>query len=159
MENRIVTNLNISSAPLCKNCPARMYQKEYAKIKYGQGILMPDVMFIFPTSIFWSDDIKNFLDIICKDIINLDNQYITCHPKCTAGSPVEEYSAFCEHYLLHEITKVQPNKIIFFGVDIPERVMNTFSNIIKMYKLNDLYCIKYGSRTIDYFKKELKKIL
>lgn len=159
MENRITTNLKISQAPLCRNCPARIYQKEDNKLKYGQGVLMPDVMFVFPTSILWSKDIHTYLAVICNGIIDLNSQYITCHPKCIAGSPVEEYSAFCEHYLLHEITKVQPNKIIFFGVDIPERVLNSFSNIIKMYKLNDLYSIRHGSKTIDYFKKELKKIL
>lgn len=159
MENRITTNLFIKNAPLCRNCPARIYQKDDSKLKYGQGMLMPDIMFIFPTSILWSEDINNYLEMICKDIIDLNAQYITCHPKCTAGSPVEEYASYCEFYLIHEITKVNPNKIIFFGVDVPEKVITNLAHIYRIYKFNDLYTIKHGSRTVQYFRDQLKQIL
>lgn len=158
MDNRIITKLLIKEAPICKECPAKLYQKEDSVIKYGKGMYIPNIMFIFPPYIFHNKEINEYLKLICEDIINLDEQYITSHPKCISGLAQEVSINYCRHYLLHEITKINPNKIIFFGVDIPEELYKVIP-CIKLYKFNSLYTIKYGSKTIQYFKEQLKQII
>jgi hypothetical protein len=160
MDNkRITTSLKIKDAPFCRNCPARLYTKENDVIKYGKGMYFAEVMFVLPTNAIWSKDIENYLNLICEEIIDINSQYITYHPKCPAGSPVNDYDDYCKPYLLYEIQKIQPKIVIFFGVDIPSDIYNTPNIPFKLYKFNDLYSIKYGSKTIQYFRELLKRSL
>ena len=143
----------------------RMFlEKGYSKtsikaISDEVNISAGNLTFHFPTK---EHLLAVLVEMLCEfqwDIIDLNAQYITCHPKCTAGSPVEEYASYCESYLIHEIIKINPNKIIFFGVDIPEKVIRDLAHIYKIYKFNDLYTIKHGSRTVQQFRNKLKYIL
>ena len=156
--NRIKTNLHIYNAPICKSCPARIYQKETDVITYGQGSIYPDIMIVLPKSALWNDKIHRYLDMVCENLINLDEQYITYHPKCNAGDLIEDYDEKCNLYLLHEINKRNPKKIIFFGANIPKQLFN-FHNNIKIYKFKDLFSIHFGKDTVSQFKEQLKKIL
>ena len=157
--NRIKTTLYISDAPICKKCPARIYQKDTDVVTYGQGSIYPDIMIVLPKSALWNDKIHTYLKMVCEDLINLDEQYITYHPKCNADNLVQDYDKKCELYLLHEISKKQPKKIIFFGASIPEKLYSVDNIYFKIYKFKDLFSIHFGKDTITQFREQLKKIL
>lgn len=158
LDNRITTDKLIYDAPICNNCPARIYQKKDSVIKYGKGNLLPNVIFVLPVKATYNNHVENYLNEVVKDLVDINYEYITYHPKCNANSPVEEYGGYCKQYLLYEIKRLKPKKIIFFGVDIPEEVIK-LSNTIQVYKLNDLLSIYYGKEKLDKFKNDLKQIL
>ena len=47
-DNRIETNLLIKNAPLCRVCPAKIYQKDGDHLKYGKGNIYPTYVFVLP---------------------------------------------------------------------------------------------------------------
>lgn len=158
MDNRIETNKLIHDAPICKHCPARIYQKDNDKIKYGKGSLFPNVIFVLPSEAINNRHVENYLIEVTKEFVDINFEYVTYHPKCTASSPVEGYGAYCKQYLIYEIKKFNPKKIIFFGVDIPEEIIK-LSNTIKIYKLHNLLSIYYGRVRLNDFINVLKDIL
>ena len=112
--DRITTNKLIKSAILCKDCPAKIYQKENAKIKYGKGNLSADYIFVLPINASYIEECEKYLKEVTKDKLDIDLEYITYHPKCAANSPVEGgYDKYCVHYLLHEIRKINPKAVAY----------------------------------------------
>lgn len=158
--DRIKTTLKISNAPICRRCPSRIYQKEDSVVSYGKGAMYPDIMIVLPNTALYNDKIENYLKMVFDDICNLDEQYITYHPKCiNDGDIVKDYSEKCDLYLLHEISIKKPKKIIFFGAKIPKELYNTITNKYKIYKFKDLFTIHFGKDTVTSFKENLKQIL
>ena len=154
-ELRFDTKQYFNDCSYCKNCPAKIYQKENGTILYGKGNLFADIMFVLPIECYGNEDVIAHLNTICWNIVNKDSEYITYHPKCKANSPVEGYEDICKYHLFHEISKIEPKKIVFFGVDIPDE-LKCFSNI---YKLNNLLSIYYDFNKILKFRNELKEII
>ena len=152
---RLKSNINLHNAPLCKNCPARLYQPEYLNILYGKGNMFPKVIFVLPKQAIMSSIYEELLEEVCKDIINIDEQYITYHEKCLSDKDCADY---CVHYLFHEIRIRNPKKIILFGVNIPE-ILIKYSFKYQIYKFYDLYSIIHDSKNKDIIRNKLKQIL
>ena len=158
--DRITTNKLIKSAILCKDCPAKIYQKENAKIKYGKGNLSADYIFVLPINASYIEECEKYLKEVTKDKLDIDLEYITYHPKCAANSPVEGgYDKYCVHYLVHEIRKINPKAVIFCGVDIPNEIYTLSYNKFKVYKINNLLSIYYDPDKKEEFIEKLKQIL
>ena len=154
-KDRITTKQLLKDVVVCKNCPIRLHQKEDAILKYGKGCLFPDIVFVLPPQINNSVE-EEFLRLICKDIINLDEQYITYNPKCFAyDDKLYNNTTYCNHILMREIIKLNPKKVIFFTDDDTKLIVDK----IKVYKFMKLINIKYGNKTIEYFRDNLKQIL
>lgn len=154
-KDRIKSNMLIKDAPLCNNCPARIYQKAEAFMLYGKGNLLADVVFVLPIEAYKVKQIDRYMEIVCEGIIDFDTEYITYHPKCSASSPVEGYSGYCLHYLLYELNRIKPKKIIFCGVPIPEQLEGND----RVFKINSPLSIYFGSDKLDTIREQLKKIL
>lgn len=160
IDNRINTNKKITEAPICNNCPARIYQPNDAILKYGKGNLLPNYVFVLPPDAITNKWYEKYFKMITDDLIDINVEYITYHPKCIASSPVEEYGAFCTQYLMHEIRKLKPKKVIFFGVSIPTDVLSlSYTYGIEIYRLNNLLSIYYGEEKVSEFINKLKQIL
>lgn len=155
IKDRIVTNLQINKCIICKNCPLKLEAKEENKVEYGKGSLLPNVIFVIEPYCVQEE----YLKIICEDIINLDEEYITYNPKCiTNNQDLKHHTKQCNKYLIYEIFKLKPKKVIFFGIDIPYEIF-TNDKGIEVYKLNNLFSVSYGSKTIEQFRKSLRQIL
>lgn len=154
--DRIETNKNINDFIVCQNCPAKIFQKDTDKIKYGQGNLLADYIFILPIEAYKNKHANFYLETICWNLISFDNIYITYHPKCKASSPVEGYADTCKYHLFNEITKIKPKKLIFFGVDIPEEI-NAIQ--IQKFKLNNVLSIYYDYNKLFEIRNKLIEIL
>lgn len=152
---RLKTKLNLHKAPLCANCPARLYQSETSKLLYGKGNMSPEYMFVLPKIAIMNEIYEKLLAEVCEGIINLDEQYITYHEKCYS---VKESSEHCKQYLFHEIRQRVPTKIIFFGVDIPEELLESNWGA-QIYKFYDLYSIIRLQSNKDIIRAHLKKTL
>lgn len=154
--DRIETNKQIKDFVICQNCPAKIFQKDNDKIKYGHGNILADYIFVLPIEAYKNKYAKIYLDSICWNIISFDNIYITYHPKCKANSPVEGYGDFCKYHLFNEITKIKPKKIIFFGVNIPEELNTTQ---IQKFKLNNVLSIYFDNNKLFEIRNKLIEIL
>lgn len=152
---RIKCSLNLTDISICNNCEAKIYQDEDKHLEYGFGSLLPKVMIVLPPRAYNNSIYENYLNEIFKNILDLDLEYITYHPKCKCEIDFKEYSDKCSEILLYEINKLQPNIIIFFGVKIPEQLYNTD---FRFYYFKDIYSIKFDDK-LDYFRKHLRKIL
>lgn len=158
-DNRIKTNILINEAPLCKVCPAKIYQKDDDHLKYGKGNIFPTYVFVLPPEAIKNGHCEEYLRMITNNIIDLNTEYITYHPKCTVGSPVEGYANYCRHYLLHELMKLKPKKVFFFGVDIPDEIQQFDGINFKVYKMNNLLSIYYGKEKLTDFIIKMKQLL
>ena len=156
-DHRIKSNKLIKEAPLCNNCPARIYNNDNNAIMFGKGNLAPNVIFVLPENAISSKLYQEYLNIVLKGIIDINYEYITYHPKCKVNSPVEGYANYCRHYLLHEIRQCKPKIIVFFGVDIPEELYNILS--IKLFKFKDILSIHYNNSLLEDFRNKLKLAL
>lgn len=155
---RIKTSLKIKTCIICNKCPLKLYAKDDSYVEYGKGFLLPKYIFVLPSEKD-NSKIEEYLHIICKDLINLDEQYITYNPKCyTNNNELKHHTEQCDKYLVYEINKLKPKKVIFFGVDIPKELYDNKYNI-ELYKFNNLLTIQYGSKTIQDFINSLKKVL
>ena len=158
-DNRIETNVLINKAPLCRICPAKIYQKEDAKLKYGKGNILPTYVFVLPPEAINNSHCEEYLRMITENIVDLNTEYITYHPKCAVSSPVEGYGNFCRHYLLHELMKVKPKKVFFFGIDIPDEILQFAGIKFDVYKMNNLLSIYYGKERLTDFITKMKQLL
>ena len=156
--SRINSHIDIKKAPICNNCPAKIYQKENDCVKYGKGNLFPNYIFVLPSEAISNKFTEKYLKYVIEDLVDINVEYITYHPKCIASSPVEGYADYCKQYLFYEIRRLKPKKIIFFGVNIPEELYNK-QQPFEIYKLNNLLSIYYGKTKINEFKEKLKQIL
>ena len=158
-DNRIETNLLIENAPLCRVCPAKIYQKEDAKLKYGKGNILPTYVFVLPVEAINNGHCEEYLRMITDNLVDLTTEYITYHPKCTVSSPVEGYAHYCRHYLLHELMRIKPKKVFFFGVDIPDEIEQFNGIRFQTYKMNNLLSIYYGRERLTDFITKMKQLL
>lgn len=152
---RLKTSLKFKDAPLCTKCPARLYQKTDDVVRYGKGNMIPEYMFVLPKHAIICDAYEELLNEVCKDIVNVEEQYITYHEKCTSNADAKKH---CIQYLFHEIRKINPKKIIFFGIDIPEQLCTDKHNAF-VFKLYDLYSIIHDKKNKDIIRNKLKEIL
>ena len=158
-DNRIETKLLIQKAPLCKICPARIYQNENTKLKYGEGNILPTYVFVLPVEAINNKYYEKYLKMVTENLIDINTEYVTYHPKCTAGSPVEGYAKYCRHYLLHELMQLKPKKVFFFGVDIPDEIEQLNNIQFQVYKMHNLLSIYYGKEKLNSFINKLKELL
>lgn len=153
--NRLTSKSKIKDILICKKCPIRLYQKTEDNLKYGKGNMFPEYIFVLPNFALQNKTYENLLNDICKDILNIEEQYITYHPKCLCYNIILHN---CDDILLHEIRKLNPKKIIFFGVDIPKKLLEN-SNGILLYRFYNIWSAIKDSNNLNKLRENLKSTL
>ena len=158
IHERIDSNIRLIDSPLCNNCIAKLYYDENEHLKYGFGSLFPKIIIVLPPRAYNNRIYDNYIKEIFKDIVDLKYEYITYHHKCKCDVNVNDYIDKCSQFLLHEINKLKPNIIIFFGVKIPQQLFDADINF-KLYYFKDIYSITFNDNELNIFREQIKKIL
>lgn len=113
------TNLYINE--VCVECPLKLYNKKDSKVTYGIGNIYANTILILPPYNINSDNnpLTIINDLYTKNTSKniLEEYYITRFIKCYNNTNFNLYNTaahICHQFLLHEIIRIKPKRLIVF---------------------------------------------
>lgn len=169
--NHIISNITIKTAINCQNCPLKLYSSNNDKIIFGVGNIITDTILVLPSynvnSYIGNNTILKIIQDIYKKIKGKDifeDYYITRSIKCfnTTDFLLEKYAVdCCFNYLLYEINRIKPNKIIILDKYISNKLsFYNFSFHTHIINIINPYVMYYDNDILKQnFMKEFNKAI